>query len=140
VEVHATVMQGIHTQPFKNAARYSFALFLAASTVAFAQNSSNGWKRVGDSAQAPPDQTAPPPSDPGNYPAADAQQPNYPPPPPNYQQPNYQQPNAAPQSNYPTAAVPAQLTIAGGTFVTVRVNQMLSSDRNQPGDAFSASL
>ena len=37
-------------------------------------------------------------------------------------------------------AVPAQLSIPGGTFLTVRVNQLLSSDRNQAGDGFSASL
>ncbi|HZQ53996.1 MAG TPA: hypothetical protein VFB14_17470 [Bryobacteraceae bacterium] len=121
-------MHGIHTQSFKNTARYTFALFLAASTLAFAQNS-NGWKRVGDSAQAPtPDQAAPaPPPDTNNYPQADGQQPtNSPAPPPNYQQ--------------PSAAIPAQLTIPAGTFLTVRVNQMLSSDRNQPGDSFTASL
>ncbi len=35
---------------------------------------------------------------------------------------------------------PAQLTIAPGTYFTVRVNQVLSSDRNQAGDAFSATL
>jgi len=35
---------------------------------------------------------------------------------------------------------PAQLTIAPGTFFTVRVNQVLSSDHNQSGDAFSATL
>lgn len=132
-------MHGIHTQPFKNAARYTFALFLAASTLAFAQNSSNGWKRVGESAPPPPDQqTAPPPAD-SNYPQEDAQQqPNYPAPPP-----NYQQPNGAPQPsqpNYQAGAIPAQLTVPGGTFLTVRVNQMLSSDRNQPGDSFTASL
>jgi len=40
----------------------------------------------------------------------------------------------------PPANVPAQLTIAPGTFFTVRVNQVLSSDRNQSGDAFSATL
>lgn len=129
-------MQGIHTQSFKNAARYTFALFLAASTLAFAQNSSNGWKRVGDSAQAPPDQAAPPPADSSNYPQTEAQQPNYPAPPPQ----NYQQPNAAPQPSYQAAPIPAQLTVPGGTFLTVRVNQMLSSDRNQPGDSFTASL
>jgi len=67
---------------------------------------------------------------------------NYPPP-PNYppqsypsqsypqQQPNYQ------QNNQP---VPAALTVPAGTYLTVRVNQMLSSDRNQTGDAFSATL
>lgn len=35
---------------------------------------------------------------------------------------------------------PSRLTIKSGTFITVRVNQPLSSDRNQPGDAFSATL
>jgi hypothetical protein len=37
-------------------------------------------------------------------------------------------------------SVPPQLTIRPGTFVTVRVNQALSSDRNHEGDAFSATL
>ena len=36
--------------------------------------------------------------------------------------------------------LPAQLTIQRGAFVTVRVDQPLSSDRNQQGDAFSATL
>lgn len=36
--------------------------------------------------------------------------------------------------------VPSALTIASGTFLTIRVNQELSSDRNQQGDAFSAVL
>jgi hypothetical protein len=60
---------------------------------------------------------------------------------PRYAQPGqygdrrYAQP--APQ---PPANIPPQLTIAPGTFLTVRVNQLLSSDHNQAGDAFSASL
>lgn len=37
-------------------------------------------------------------------------------------------------------SVPAQLTLPAGTWIRVRVNQMLSSDRNQPGDTFTASL
>ena len=37
-------------------------------------------------------------------------------------------------------APPAQLTLKQGTFVTVRINQALSSDRNQAGDAFTATL
>ena len=45
-----------------------------------------------------------------------------------------------PPANAPAAPIPSQLTIKPGTFVTVRVNQTLSSDRNQPGDAFSATL
>jgi hypothetical protein len=51
----------------------------------------------------------------------------YPAPSPNYQ-----------QQNYPP--VPASLTVPAGTYLTVRINQPLSSDRNQQGDAFSASL
>ena len=35
---------------------------------------------------------------------------------------------------------PAQLTVAPGTFVTIRLNQVLSSDHNQQGDAFTATL
>ncbi len=44
------------------------------------------------------------------------------------------------QAPPPPPPVPAQLTIAPGTFFTVRVNQVLSSDRNHEGDAFSATL
>lgn len=40
----------------------------------------------------------------------------------------------------PPPPLPAMLTIAPGTFFTVRVNQPLSSDRNQVGDPFTASL
>lgn len=40
----------------------------------------------------------------------------------------------------PQTPPPSQLTIKAGTYVTVRVNQALSSDHNQPGDAFSATL
>lgn len=45
------------------------------------------------------------------------------------------------QQNYPPPPpIPASITIPQGTYITVRVNQYLSSDRNQPGDAFSATL
>jgi len=56
---------------------------------------------------------------------------------PNPQQPP---PAAAPNDPPPSYTVPAQLTIKSGTFLTVRINQVLSSDHNQPGDAFTASL
>ena len=36
--------------------------------------------------------------------------------------------------------VPDRLTIRPGTYLTVRMNQALSSDHNQPGDAFTATL
>lgn len=40
----------------------------------------------------------------------------------------------------PQGAPPSQLTITPGTYLTVRINQPLSSDHNQSGDAFSATL
>src|SRR5215471_12497582 len=46
----------------------------------------------------------------------------------------------APPNDPPDQGVPPRMTIPPGTFVTVRVNQPLSSDHNQPGDAFSATL
>jgi hypothetical protein len=36
--------------------------------------------------------------------------------------------------------VPDHITLPAGTFVTVRVDQFLSSDKNKDGDAFSATL
>ncbi len=76
---------------------------------------------------------------PGYYPSQQ-QQPGYY---PQQQQPGYgQQPYpAGPQQNYPAPPpVPASLTIPQGTYITVRINQLLSSDRNNVGDAFSATL
>lgn len=40
----------------------------------------------------------------------------------------------------PPAAAPSDMTIPAGTWITVRVDQPLSSDHNQPGDAFTATL
>jgi hypothetical protein len=60
---------------------------------------------------------------------------NYPPPPPNANYGNYGYGQPAPPQ-----PVPAHLTIKPGTYVTVRINQYLSSDRNQTGDAFAATL
>jgi hypothetical protein len=60
---------------------------------------------------------------------------------PRYAQPGqYGDPRYAQPAPPPPANVPPQLTIAPGTFVTVRVNQLLSSDHSHAGDAFSASL
>jgi hypothetical protein len=50
------------------------------------------------------------------------------------------QPNYPPPDNYGAPPVPARLTIKPGTYVTVRINQWLSSDRNQKGDTFTATL
>ncbi len=75
-----------------------------------------GWRRLG----------------PAPYPQNGAD-PRYAQPGPQYGNPRYAQPA-------PPPPVPSQLTIAPGTFLTVRVNQLLSSDHNHAGDAFSASL
>lgn len=109
----------------------------------------------GDPNQPPP----PPPPQRGASSVPLANQPGYPPyQQPPYQQPPYQQPpyaqrpypqapynsnqpNYSQQPNYPAPPpIPGQLTIPAGTFITVRVNQMLSSDKSQVGDAFSATL
>jgi hypothetical protein len=76
----------------------------------------------------------------GPYQQGPNQQPTYQQSP--YPQQPYRPPNYNQQQAYPPAPspVPAQVTIPAGTFLTVRVNQMLSSDRNEPGDAFSATL
>jgi hypothetical protein len=47
---------------------------------------------------------------------------------------------AAPNDSPPPQSFPSHLTIKPGTYVTVRLEQPLSSDRNQVGDAFSATL
>jgi hypothetical protein len=70
---------------------------------------------------------------PGQFAPPQAQQGNFPP-----QQGNYPYPPQ--QGNYPPANIPAHLTIKPGTYITVRINQYLSSDRNQTGDAFAATL
>ena len=52
-----------------------------------------------------------------------------------------QNPPMPPQQQMPEPSPPpAQLTIRPGTYITVRINQPLSSDHNQQGDAFSATL
>src|SRR5205085_3563270 len=51
-------------------------------------------------------------------------------------QPPVNAPAPPPQSSAP----PPQLIIRPGTYLTVRINQPLSSDHNQAGDAFSATL
>lgn len=51
--------------------------------------------------------------------------------------PRYDQAGPPPQYDQP---VPPQLVLPAGTWVTVRVNNALSSDHNQPGDTFTATL
>ncbi len=44
------------------------------------------------------------------------------------------------QAQTPPPPIPSSLTIKPGTYLTVRVNQVLSSDHNHVGDAFAATL
>lgn len=53
-------------------------------------------------------------------------------------QPSSQGGNAA--ANTSTAALPPDLVIPAGTFMTVRVDQPLSSDRSQPRETFTVTL
>src|SRR6185312_8041349 len=46
----------------------------------------------------------------------------------------------APQNYAPAAPVPSQITLPAGTFVRARINEKLSSDKNQAGDLFTATL
>ena len=85
-----------------------------------------------------------PPANPQNYPQNNYPQNNYPPPP----QGNAQamQPGEYPHfpnNNDPAPAmvpVPPALNIPAGKYLTVRSNNLISSDHNQPGDFFSATL
>ncbi len=50
-----------------------------------------------------------------------------------------QEPQQAQQPQAPAPA-PSVITIPAGTWLTIRVNEPLSSDHNQPGDAFAGTL
>lgn len=46
----------------------------------------------------------------------------------------------APAATRPAYGLPQQVTMKAGTFITVRINQMLASNKNQAGDSFSGTL
>ena len=56
------------------------------------------------------------------------------------QNPQMQPPPSQGPGARPAYGVPPQLTLKAGTYVTVRVNQGLSTDRNHVGDTFSANM
>jgi hypothetical protein len=82
---------------------------------------SGGWRRF-DAGNPPPANTDAPP------PAGD---PNQAPPPGQFRQ-RYQGP--------PVSNAPVKLTLPPGTWITVRVNEPISSDHSQKGDMFTATL
>ncbi|HEY2014453.1 MAG TPA: hypothetical protein VGH38_13175, partial [Bryobacteraceae bacterium] len=90
---------------------------------------------------------AQPPNYQGPQPGYQDPQPGYQDPPPGYQGPQNPPPgppaarqNDRPTYNRPAYRLPREVTLQPGTFVTIRTNQPLSSDHNQPGDTFSATL
>ena len=107
---------------------YALTVLLAAAPLTFGQEQQNaspppppeqaspGWHRFSGPPPAPPAASQ---SNPQNG-ASPAHQP-------------YGSENNRPE-------VPARLTIQRGAYLTVRSNQILSSDHNQPGDAFTATL
>jgi hypothetical protein len=100
---------------------------------------SGAWRRVGEPANQPAPSNPRSTMDPNygqgsNY----GQSPNYGPP-PAYGQGAGRYPNQ-PTGPYNPGPIPPRLTIKPGTLVTVRLNQGLSSDHNQPGDGFTATL
>ena len=130
-----------------------FTASLAVSALAFAQTApagAGGWPRA--SANSPTsyaaspyqDQDQPAQTNQGQINQGQINQDQDAPPPPqdNRQYPARPQYGSRAQNppQQPLPPVPAQLTIVPGTYVTVRVNQFLSTDRNQKGDAFSATL
>ena len=98
----------------------SLALGIASGIPAFAQQdqpqppSNGGWRKFGE------------PSPNRGYSDDRDRDPDYQAPPPG--------PAYAPQPTPPTITIPA------GTWITVRIDEPLSSDHNQPGDSFSATL
>jgi len=112
---------------------------LTGTTMLFAQQPQTGtWRRVTD---------PPPPPQEGNQPVqeAPAQEPTQPVERTSvdaYGNPQQRtdRPPAAARNTAPPYGIPEWLTLKPGTFVTVRMNTGLSSDRNQPGDLFNATL
>jgi hypothetical protein len=136
--------------------RFGFTVFfLVASGLVMAQDPppSNsqprpgGWRRIDD--------PAPPATNSARVPVTQSQDPAEPVdrsdaygqpvqqqgPPPDMQV-NQAAPMAQPPArrDRPSYGLPGEVTLRPGTFVTVRTNQPLSSDHNQPGDTFSGTL
>lgn len=88
------------------------------------------------------------PAGPPPEPEAQAQEPAPPPEPApapgggwrKFGEPRRQRSQGGPADYSYRGQVPGQLVLPAGTWITLRVNQPLSSDHNAPGDAFSATL
>jgi hypothetical protein len=107
---------------------YGVLSLFAVSMVAFGQDPPPAPDPAQDPQVQNPEPPNPQPSAPGwhrfSYPSTQAAPP----------------PMPAPQADPAPAAVPDHITLPAGTFVTVRVDQFLSSDKSKAGDGFSATL
>jgi hypothetical protein len=157
-------------KPLQKAMIYGVLSLFAATMLAFAQAQTPEQPGAPGRAATPPLATpeqpqnppAPTPGQPVSPPPATPEQPPSPPPATPEQPQNPQPttpgwhrfsmpappaappqapvPQPVPQTDPTPAPVPEKITIPAGTFVTVRVDQFLSSDKNQAGDSFSATL
>lgn len=120
--MHCTALEAV---PMKRTPILLLA-FLSTAALGLAQDPPPGWRRVGD--QPPASQS----------PGADRQDPT---------QPaertidgfgqSVQTPGPA---NRPAYGLPPQITLRPGTYISVRINQPLSTDHNRIGDVFTSSL
>ena len=119
-----------------NVKRSAMATGALALAISFAALPARAQNQSGDPQAGPPSAEAP-------Y-GGDPQQQGAPPYNPRYNGP-YNAPYNDEGSQYSGpqaqgAPVPGTLTLPAGTMISVRINQWLSSDRNRPGDTFSATL
>jgi hypothetical protein len=128
-------------------------VFVTASSLALAQNP--GWRHMGDPGPGAADPQAQA-QDQTTAAAADQQNPEPIAPPDSPQRPAANPAPATtpapaqaaapawrpapPRVNRPAYGLPAELAVKPGTYVSVRINQALSSDHNQAGDPFTATL
>jgi len=137
--------------------RIALTVVAGCGLVAAQTQSSGGWRRVGDPPPAPQtpakqaqksaDRVDPLGQDPEPVDRSDAYgQPMQQGAPLPQQEPMQQQNDRPPfassqpmqRPNY--GPLPSEVTLRPGTYVSVRINQPLSSDRNQPGDPFTGTL
>jgi hypothetical protein len=130
----------VPNQLHSNGFRLVGGLFLAVA-VGFAQSQAPGWRRADEPAPTPAPAATPTPT-PTPAPAATPDQsadPSTPVASPDLDQ-NGQPAGQLPFSPPANFGVPPHLIIPAGRFINVVVDQPLSSDRNQAGDLFSATV
>ena len=129
--------------------RAGLMIALSVPLVLSAQTQPNGWpsplpERMPErQAPLPSEQPGPPrangPLDQYGQPVGQAPQ-AYPEPYPRQGPQQYPQPRPYPESPQSNVRAPRQMVLRPGSYITVRVNQPLSSDHNTQGDAFTATL